>query len=185
MDDSIPPAPDIPSSSRETVNPASRPLVADLAEVEFAACYQAEMPSLIGYLIKYGASYHDAIEAAQEALIELHKQWHGVTKHRAWLRTVAIRKYLNFPVNQTGPWREDNDRPGGLSASSRIEFREEEQAVIAAFRQLPVTQRAVLALHYDQFETRDIAEILEISEPAVRKNLERGRATLKRLLGLA
>jgi DNA-directed RNA polymerase specialized sigma24 family protein len=36
--------------------------------------------------------------------------------------------------------------------------------------------------HYDQFATRDIASILGLTQAAVRKNLERARATLKQLL---
>lgn len=182
MDDSSPPAPDMPAD-QETV-PQERPhLAADLAaEVEFAACYQAEMPVLIRFLIKYGASYHDAAEAAQEAFIELHRQWHTVRKPKSWLRTVAIRMYLANPADKPlSP--DDRDKPGLLSASGRIEFREEEEAVLAALRSLPPAQRAVLALHYDQFETRDIAEILDMTEAAVCKNLERGRAALKRFLG--
>jgi RNA polymerase sigma factor (sigma-70 family) len=69
-----------------------------------------------------------------------------------------------------------------LSASTRFDFREEEKLVLDVLDLLPTTQRAVLALHYDQFETRDIAEILGMKQATVRKNLERARATLNKLL---
>ena len=54
--------------------------------------------------------------------------------------------------------------------------------MLAACRQLPMAQRAVFALHFDQFTNREIAEMLAMKEPAVRKNLERARAALKRVL---
>jgi RNA polymerase sigma-70 factor (ECF subfamily) len=149
--------------------PWGRPcLDIDVAEVEFAACYQAEMPLLIRFLIKYGAAGHDAAEAAQEAFIELHRQWHSVSKPKPWLRKVAIRIYLKTPADNSLSL-DGHDKPGVLDATNRIEFREEEKTVLAALGSLPPAQRAVLALHYDQFETREIAEILGMTEAAVAK----------------
>jgi DNA-directed RNA polymerase specialized sigma24 family protein len=51
-------------------------------------------------------------------------------------------------------------------------------------RPLSTSQRAVLALHSERFQTRDIAEILGMKRKAVRKNLKEARATLKDSLDL-
>lgn len=152
------------------------------ADPEFATCYHAEMPALIGFLIKCGANHHDAADAAQEAFLELFKQWQDVRKPKQWLRTVAFRVFLHQPAGNTSPLERAQDISSPLSASARFDFREEEKLVLDVLDLLPTTQRAVLALHFDQFETHDIAEILGMKQETVRKNLERARATLKKLL---
>ena len=180
MDDSTSsPAPEIPSSPRDAVT-ARRALPE--VDPEFATCYQAEMPALVGFLITCGAGHHDATDAAQEAFLELFKKWQTVEKPKQWLRTVAYRIFLHQPVSNTSPLQENHDVASLLSASADFDFHEEEKAVLDMLRLLPTAQRAVLALHYDQFETRDIAEILGMKETAVRKNLERARAKLRKLL---
>jgi len=175
------------SSPGSTPIVLARPLpterrVLPAADPEFATCYHAEMPALIAFLIKCGANHHDAADAAQEAFIELFKQWQTVRKPKQWLRTVAFRIFLHQPVGNTSPPETAQDIPSPLSEPARFDFREEEKLVLDVLDLLPTTQRAVLALHYDQFETRDIAEILGLKQAAVRKNLERARATLKKLL---
>jgi RNA polymerase sigma factor (sigma-70 family) len=161
--------------------PAER-RVLPAADPEFATCYHAEMPALIAFLIKCGANHDDAADAAQEAFTELFKQWQAVRKPKQWLRTVAFRIFLHQQVGNTSPLETVQDILSPLSASARFEFREEEELVLNVLDLLPTIQRAVLALHYDQFDTRDIAEILGMKQAAVRKNLERARATLKKSL---
>ncbi len=160
----------------------AEPRVLPAVEPEFGTCYHAEMPALVRFLIQCGANRHDAADAAQEAFIELFRQWPTVRKPRQWLRTVAFRIFLRQPVDPTSPPQTTRDRPGTLSASDSFDLRQEEQHVLDMLNLLPTAQRAVLALHYDQFETRDIAEILGMQQAAVRKNLERARAALKKLL---
>lgn len=193
MDDSSPPAAEIPSSGRaaeehaaeehgaeEAVIPDS---VTNIWHVDFAACYEAEMPVLVRYLIKCGADPHDAVDAAQDAFRLLFEQWPSVHYPKAWLRTVAYRTYLQRPVSgKTSLNERQGDQPHVLPASTRIEIAEEEEEIIAMFRQLPLMQRQVFALYFDNFNVREISEILSIKEAAVRQNLARARATLRRML---
>jgi RNA polymerase sigma factor (sigma-70 family) len=153
-----------------------------VSQVEFAACYQAEMPGLVRFMMRCGAAEQDAVDAAQDAFTALYQKWGSVRHPARWLRTVALRSFLRQPVTGRTPLDESYDRAGPLSASARIELDEEDRAVLAACRQLPMTQRAVFALHFDQFSNREIAEMLAMKEPAVRKNLERARAALRKLL---
>ena len=173
------PLPGIPCEAPRTVAGA-RTLPA--ADPEFATCYHAEMPALISFLIRCGANHHDAADAAQEAFLQLFKQWPAVRKPRQWLRTVAFRIFLRQPAGNTVPFCAVQDIPSPLSASTPLELRQGEKFVLEILDLLPTTQRAVLALHYDQLETRDIAEIMGINQAAVRKNLERARAALKKLI---
>ena len=155
------------------------------ADPEFATCYYAEMPALIRFLVKCGAGPDDAADAAQEAFTELFLRWHSVRCPRPWLRQVAFRAFLHQPVRGTVPLDDTPDLPDAAREGDRFDFRDEAQVVLDLLDLLPTTQRAVLALHYDQFPTRDIAQILGLTQAAVRKNLERARATLKQLLDLS
>jgi RNA polymerase sigma-70 factor (ECF subfamily) len=152
------------------------------ADPEFATCYYAEMPPLIRFLVKCGAGQDDAADAAQEAFTQLFTRWDSVRCPRPWLRQVAFRAFLHQPVRHTVPLDDSPDVPDAPGEGDRFDFRDEAQAVLDLLDLLPTTQRAVLALHYDQFATRDIASILGLTQAAVRKNLERARATLKQLL---
>jgi RNA polymerase sigma factor (sigma-70 family) len=155
------------------------------ADPEFATCYQAEMPALIRFLIICGANSRDAADAGREAFLLLFKQWPAVQKPRQWLRAVAFRIFLNQPVGDAASLLDTaQDLLGPLSASTRVAFREEEQLVLEALDLLPTTQRAVLALHYDNFGVHEIAEILGMQQATVQKNLKWGRAALKKKLGL-
>ena len=54
-----------------------------------------------------------------------------------------------------------------------------------AISRLPLTQRQVFALYYDQFSYSEIAKILDMNVDAVQKDMERAKTKMKELLGLA
>ncbi len=100
---------------------------------------------------------------------------------RAWLRTVAFRQMLRQPAEYS---LDAHSEPSVLPASSSLELREQEQRVLSVLRQLPLAQRQVIALIYDQFSCQEIAEITGKNEAAVRKNIERARAAMREILGV-
>jgi RNA polymerase sigma factor (sigma-70 family) len=186
VEDSSAPAPGSPAGQpQEAVTPGSRDSATGVSQVEFAACYAAEMPVLVRFLMKCGASEQDAMDAAHNAFVQLYQQWATVRRPKPWLRTVAFRIFLKMPITGEHPLSAEHDQPSVAPASACLELYEEERAVLAAFRQLPMTQRAVFALYFDKFPIREIAEILQMKEDAVRQNIVRARATLKGLLGRA
>lgn len=160
-----------------------RDSVASRLQAEWEACYRAEMPQLIRYLMKcFGESdMRDAADAAQSAFAELFTKWNTVCSPRTWLRTVAFRQMLRQPAEYP---LDVHLEPAVLSASAPLELREQEHQVLAALRELPLAQRQVMALMYDQFSYREIAEIVGKSEATVRKNIERARTAMKELLGV-
>jgi DNA-directed RNA polymerase specialized sigma24 family protein len=151
---------------------------------EFATCYQAEMPPLIGFLIKCGAHHRDAVSIAEEAFHELFEQWKTVAKPKHWLRQVAFGVFLRRPVTRTAYRDDGNNGHTSLGPSSGFDFGAEERLAIDMPRLLSTTHRAVLALHYDEFHVRDIAEILGMRPKRVRRNLARALAILKKSLNL-
>ena len=144
------------------------------------------MPYLIRYLIRCfdSADMPDAVDAAHNAFTELFVKWDTVLNPRAWLRKVAFRQMLRQPVKGEYPLDTPHTEPAVLSASAQLELREDEQMVLDALGQLPFTQRRVFALIYDEFSYREIAEIMNMSEAAVRQNAGRARRKMKELLGL-
>lgn len=185
MDDAHAPAQDIPPASPRigAIATEKRDSVASTLQAEWEACYRAEMPKLIRYLMKcFGESdMRDAADAAQSAFAELFTKWDTVCSPRAWLRTVAFRQMLRQPAEYP---LDVHLEPSVLPASAPLELREQEHQVLAALRQLPLAQRQVMALMYDQFSYREIAEIVGKSEATVRKNIERARTAIKELLGV-
>jgi RNA polymerase sigma factor (sigma-70 family) len=125
----------------------------------------------------------DAEDAAHNAFVELFTNWDTVRSPRAWLRTVAFRQMLRQNASAEYPLDVLREEPGTVPASARLELREETQAVLRGLRQLPLTQRQVLALIYDEFSYGEIAQITGISQAAVRKNAERARRRMSELLG--
>ena len=86
--------------------------------------------------------------------------------------------------DQRGISGENHDKPTSANAASWFDFGEEERLLIEMPRLLSTTQRAVLALHYERFQTREIAEILGMKPARVRRNLTGASATLEASLNL-
>jgi RNA polymerase sigma-70 factor (ECF subfamily) len=175
MDDAAKPVPRIPADPAQDL--------ADISTVEYGLVYEAEKPGLIRFLLHFGVSYPTAEDLAQGALEELHRQWGKVDKPGPWLRKVAVRKLGRSRVTgecSLGSHDQPSTTPGPAAA---IESLWEEDAVLSAIRQLPLKEKQVFALHFDKFETREIADMLQMTPDAVRQNLARARARLKKLLG--
>jgi RNA polymerase sigma factor (sigma-70 family) len=144
------------------------------------------MPYLMRYLITCfdSADIRDAADAAHTAFAELFVKWNTVRNPRAWLRKVAFRQMLRQPVKGEYSLDTPHKEPAVLSASAQLELHEDEKLVLDALGQLPHAQRQVFALVYDEFSYREIAEIMNTTEAAVRQNAVRARRRMKELLGL-
>jgi RNA polymerase sigma factor (sigma-70 family) len=174
--------PEIPADPDKGVVPGQD--LTDVSTVEYGLVYQAEKPELIRYLLHCGVNYETAEDIAQRALEALYRKWATVGKPRPWLRTVAMRM-LSRSDTPSECSLEGHDPPSAApDAAILIESIFESDAVLAAIRQLPLKEKQVFALHFDEFGTSEIAEILQMTPAAVRQNLARGRAKLKQLLGL-
>jgi RNA polymerase sigma-70 factor (ECF subfamily) len=113
----------------------------------------------------------------------LFEKWENVIYPEAYLRTVAFRRFHQQRTIYEQPL-DSHDNHGGAAARDPVELEEETRAVLAVLRQLPLTQRQVMALYYDQFTIGEISEILGMTQMAVRQNLKRAREKLKTALGL-
>ncbi len=119
----------------------------------------------------------DAEDAVQEAFFKhLHKAPTFVdeTHEKAWL----IRVLINICKNMTRSfWR----RRTVSLADQIISIEEpEERQMLSLVMQLPFSYKTVIHLfYYEDYSVAEIAEILKISQSAVKMRLKRGRALLK------
>ncbi len=138
--DATVPVPDIPAAAARdsAIDDQEYDSVASMLHEKWDACYRAEMPRLILYLMKcFGDSdMHDAADAAQSAFTELLTKWNTVRSPRAWLRTVAFRQMLRQNASAGYPLDMLRQEPATAPASARLEVREETQAVLGWLRRL-------------------------------------------------
>jgi RNA polymerase sigma-70 factor (ECF subfamily) len=124
--------------------------------------------------------YARSEEVAQEAFIRLLDNWAKVSRYDrpgAWVRRVAIRLATKAArkesrlVSMDHAWPTIDDAPVDLD-------------LMAAIRQLPPKQRAVIALYYiEDMAAADVAEVLGCAVATVSVHLHRARARLAELLG--
>ncbi|WP_322756747.1 RNA polymerase sigma factor [Frankia sp. Cas3] len=150
---------------------------------DFDAFFGEDFPRLVLVLLKSGAGYHDAQDAAQEAMVALYRAWAGVDSPRPWVRTVALRIWWRRPPPHLGL----GEHPGPPVGDNPLDVEEEKWRVVELMRCLPPAQRAVVALHYDGFSTKEIRTIIAgagavRSEATVRSSLRHGRRRLEAIL---
>ncbi|MFD3998912.1 RNA polymerase sigma factor [Streptomyces sp. NPDC058583] len=153
---------------------------------EFDALYINEMRPVTYFLMNLGASAYEAADAAHEAFLTLlPDRWREVEHPRAWLRTVAYRKYLRQVGARNDPLDAAPDRPGGTCPVDLVLLTEEQTRVVGALGQLSPAEREAMAWKLDGFTHEEAARVLGKSPVAVRQAYVRGRKRLIALLGLA
>jgi RNA polymerase sigma-70 factor (ECF subfamily) len=158
---------------------------------EFLNLVNSEYQLLVRFVMFNGADQHQAMDAAQDAFVEawdrLHwrpEQWAEIRDHRAWIRTVALRRYRRPPDRRrepptvvtadppATPWQGPD--PGELTAQT--------QRVLEALHSLPPDVAEVMAYRIDGFRPVEIAAELGMTDQKVRDVLKRGRKLLAKML---
>ncbi len=122
-----------------------------------------------------------AADAVQEAFVRLVRGWDRLSTYEdpaGWVRRVALNQIRD---HHRSLWRQarlllkieqQSHTPGGASASDERLWEQ-----LAA---LPLKQRTALALYYmDHLNTREVADVMHVSEGTVKQHLHRARETLK------
>jgi len=119
---------------------------------------------------------YDAEDAVQETLIKYlskNPRFANGEHQKAWLLRVANNTCKDM---LRGFSRHKHSNLDDL----QICETEQDRAVLAQVMELPPKYKAVILLYYiDGYSVREAAEILHISENAVKKQLQRGRELLK------
>ncbi len=125
----------------------------------------------------------DAEDVVQDTLIkymehrERGKTFETEEHRKAWL----IRVDINLCKNRLRFYK--NHPKIGMDQLSRYYEEKEDTRLMDSLLLLPSRYREILLLHYvEGYQGKEIAQMLGISESAVRKRLERGRGKLRDLL---
>lgn len=159
----------------------------DPAVVEaFTAFHHVAAPKLMAFLIWNGASFPDAADCVQEALVQAYQQWPTLRHPHAWCRLVASRLYARHVATLLEDPSADLDslEPGALGAAliapgTDLDALEHRHTVLELLDLLPPRQRQVMGWIYDGVTITEIADALQITPSAVSANLYKARATLR------
>ena len=154
---------------------------------EFITQVEREQGALRGFLLALCCGRKDdADDLAQDALVKAYISsagYHEKGKFRSWLFKIAHNTFLNHQAScRTMESLEEARR---LIGNSAADSSFEHQDLYLALRTLPPKERSSITLFYlNGYSVKEIAQITETSEDAVKKQLSRGRDKLKERLKL-
>jgi RNA polymerase sigma factor (sigma-70 family) len=148
----------------------------------FEAWFCDNYPKLTADLMAVGADYHLAQECAQEAAADLLRRWRHVKHPYAYARRAAINVLIK--TRERGPRRLQDRLVQRAEVTSAREDPgltawEDREWVAGLLSSLPTAQRQVIACVIDDFEPKEIAELLGKTPEAVRRALADARKALK------
>jgi RNA polymerase sigma-70 factor (ECF subfamily) len=159
------------------------------AYAEFIQMHERRVSSIVGRILD---DARDVDEVTQDTFVQIWRalpQFRGDAAVTTWIYRIATNAALMRARRRRIPqvtfeavgelaWL------GGTDATTvDVERRRRIAAVRAALTQLPVEQRAAVALRdIEGLSTAEAAEVLGVAEPALKTRLHRGRMRLRSLL---
>ncbi|MFI5591127.1 RNA polymerase sigma factor [Amycolatopsis sp. NPDC051758] len=153
-------------------------------KAEFTAFYHEHFAAVSRFARTWGRSYHDAEDAAAEAMQEMFRQWDSVAaeKRVETVYTITRNKYVSMvrrAITRQKHLRSADARPRETSLESRIELLDTSEAV----QKLPRRRRQLLILDVEGLSHAEIAHVFGITEESVTQELSRARKALRRAMG--
>ena len=138
--------------------------------------------SLYRLACSYCGSHADAEDVVQEVFLKYLQsmpEFPTEQQLRAWLMTVTANKCKDL---LRSPWRR---KQAPLGEAEAVTTPDESTDVMQAalLRLSPGNQAVIYLYYYEELTTKEIGEILKLSETAVRSRLFQARKQLKKLLG--
>jgi RNA polymerase sigma factor (sigma-70 family) len=156
----------------------------------FVNFYDREYPQVLRFLMRFGASLQAAEDAGQQAFLEAWAMppglWADIADPRAWIRTLALRRYWRPPgarrrlLTQPLVDRDIDETP--QPGEGHADLTPGTLFVVDALRSLDSDSRAVMAFHLDGFKAPEIAVQLGITGQQARDLLKKARKILGRKL---
>jgi RNA polymerase sigma factor (sigma-70 family) len=148
----------------------------------FVTFYRGVFPGLVAFLRWQGVPLPEAIDVAQETMVQAYQHWTTIHHPRAWTRRVASRMWARRIAQAAeDPVADVPERPS-LLAVPDIAAWEQRHDVLQILNQLPARQRQVLAWSLDGYTPTEIAIELKMNADAVRGSLAKARRTLASFL---
>lgn len=154
-------------------------------EHEFDAFFKGNYAFVLKFLVLIGASWAEAEDAAQEAMLAVLQAWPKITNHRQWLLVAARRRLVRsqqrsrrqIPLIAEGGWLSELE--GGPVPEAAVTEQAVDQDLLRLVADLPPRQRQIIALVADGYSQAEVAEALGLTPSAVRANLYKARRNLK------
>ncbi|MGV9366965.1 RNA polymerase sigma factor, partial [Amycolatopsis sp. NPDC003731] len=162
----------------------SCPDLASRRKAEFTAFYHEHFAAVSRFAQTRGRSYHDAEDAAAEAMQEMFKQWDSIAEDKRveTVYTITRNKYVSMvrrAITRQKHLRSADARPRETSLESRIELLATSEAV----QSLQPREQQIVRLDAQGLSHAEIAHILGIKEKSVGEKLSRARKELRRAIG--
>lgn len=154
---------------------------------QFIQLVSDEQEALRGFLLALCCgNKDDADDIAQDALVKAYLASAGYQdkgRFRSWLFKIAHNTFLNHRAAQRN--LENIDEARAVIGTNDADAKYVHQDLYLALGTLPPKERSAIVLFYlDGHSIREIANITDTSEDAVKKQLSRGRDKLKTKLKL-
>lgn len=155
-------------------------------ERSFDEFYRAEYKKLVRVLMKQGARFGEAEDAAQVAMADAYRQWKNLRNPAAWVGRAAVRQHIKdrkreSRLKQLVEQVAHEERLDDPAAPDGVDS-DEHARVSELLAQLPPAQRDVMALFLDGYKPQEIAELLGKKPVTVRTNLTQARKSLRQHL---
>jgi RNA polymerase sigma-70 factor (ECF subfamily) len=157
----------------------------------FAGIVKRWQGPLVTLAFRFCRDRHRAEEMAQEAFLTAFQalgQWRGESAFSSWLFAVAANTYRSqmrrrrLPAHTLDPVLASIEPPSTDSAAEAVEV---EGLVRRAVSALPARYRdAIVLFYFHNMDVRQTARSLRLAEGTVKARLHRGRALLRKRLGL-
>lgn len=154
---------------------------------QFIALVESEQEALRSFLLALCCgNKDDADDIAQEALIKAYLSSSGYRdkgRFRSWLFKIAHNTFLNHVASQQS--FESIDEARTMLDAMNADDKYMHQDLYLALSTLPPKERSAIAMFYlNDYSIKDIAQITDTNEGAVKMQLSRGRDKLKKILKL-
>lgn len=156
----------------------------------FCALAEGAQSLLAGLAWRFGTPHHEMEDVMQEVLMRAWRAWprfRGDSAPETWLTRIAVnhlvsrRRKLARYVKTFVPWNEAVAQRTGTRW--KPEQSEHYEIAVAAVDRLPAKLRAAFVLRYLQgMSCAEVAEVLELKEPAVRRRCYLARNQLREML---
>ena len=124
--------------------------------------------------------WHTADDLVSITLVKLYRHWHRGKEAQnldAYVRAMLTRTWLD---ERRRPWRREDATESLPEVAQPVETATDRVALLTLLDRLPPRQRAVVVLrYYCDLSVTETADILGISEGAVKSQAARGLAALR------
>lgn len=155
-----------------------------ISETQFNFVYKEFAKELLYIAYGYTRNKEDSIDIMQNAyvaLLESNKNFESNEHIKYFLIRVTINESINFVKSYSHKKVvRNNEFIINFPETKKEELPYDLSGIVNT---LPEKYKTIIILHYyDDMKIKDISKVLKISEPAVKKRLERGRNLIKEII---